>query len=401
MNKLIITKWQGGILTALISGKRAVTLNLEPVVNTSKLNNIYIGKVKNIVRNIGAAFVEYGDGQMGYYSMTENRHHIFADRKPHEGLRAGDEIVVQVVKDSVKTKAPVLSCYLNFTGKYSVLTVGKPSVGFSGKLTDAALKADLKGRIAEVKDSSFGVIVRTNAQYAAPEAVLAELERLKSRYTELLEQAPYRTCYSLLLGAPAAFITSIRDSYSSELSELVTDVPELYTQMKEYLEWYQPEDLDKLRFYEDEAFPLAKLYSLDTAAAQALGRKVWLKSGGYLVIEPTEALVVIDVNTGKYSGRKNLRDTILKINQEAAEEIAYQIRLRNLSGIIIVDFIDMEEREDRELLMGTLEKAVAPDPVKTTVVGISKLNLVEMTRKKIRRPFYEQLSAAGIDGAVI
>lgn len=401
MSKLIITPWQSGILTALISDKRAVSLNYEPASNSSELNNIYIGKVKNIVRNIDAAFVEYGDGRMGYYSLTENRQHIFADRKPHDGLRSGDEIVVQVVKDSVKTKAPVLSCYLNFTGKYCVLTAGKPSIGFSGKLTDQEKKADLKSRISKVKDGSFGVIVRTNAQYVEPEAVLAELELLKSRYTELLEQAPYRTCYSMLFETPPAYVTSIRDSYSAELSELLTDGPELYAQMKGYLEWYQPEDLEKLRFYEDESFPLTKLYSLDTAVSQALNKKVWLKSGGYLVIEPTEALVVIDVNTGKYSGRKNQRDTILKINQEAAVEIAYQMRLRNLSGIIIVDFIDMEESEDRELLMRTLEKATAADPVKTTVVGISKLNLVEMTRKKIRRPFYEQLQAAGINGAAL
>lgn len=399
MSKLIITKWQGGILTALVSGKRTFSLNLEPQVHVSELNNIYIGKVKNIVKNIDSAFVEYGDGRMGYYSLNENRRHIFADRSAHDELRAGDEIVVQVVKDSVKTKAPVLSCHLNFTGKYSVLTVGKPMVGFSGKLTDTELKGELKRRIMEVKDDSFGVIIRTNAQYAPPEAVLSELERLKTRYAELLDQAPYRTCYSLLFENPAAYITSIRDSYSAELDELVTDAPELYEQIKGYLEWYQPEDLDKLRFYEDADFPLSKLYSLDTAVSSALNKKVWLKSGGYLVIEPTEALIVIDVNTGKYSGKKNPRETILKINQEAAAEIAYQMRLRNLSGIIIVDFIDMEDSGDREQLMHALECAVSADPVKTTVVGISKLNLVEMTRKKIRRPFYEQLKIVGINGA--
>lgn len=393
MSKLIITTWQGGILTALVSGRMAVSLNLEPRESASKLNNIYIGKVKNIVKNINSAFIEFGDRQMGYYSLTENREPICVSGGGHSSLREGDEVVVQVAKDSVKTKAPVLSCYLNFTGKYSVLTVGKPMLGFSGKLTDAKRKAELRREIEAVKEPSFGVIVRTNAQEADTSVILKELGQLKSLYVSILEQAPYRTCYSLLYQAPSAYLTSIRDSNAQELEELVTDDPGLYEQIREYLTWYQPEDLDKLVFYEDSLLPMAKLYRLESSVQAAVNNRVWLKSGGYLVIEPTEALVVIDVNTGKYTGKKNLRDTLLKINLEAAQEIAVQLRLRNLSGIIIVDFIDMEQSEDRELLMHTLEQAVSGDPVKTTVVGISKLNLVEMTRKKIRRPFHEQVQA--------
>ena len=174
------------------------------------------------------------------------------------------------------------------------------------------------------------------------------------------------------------------------MEEILTDDPEIYGQIKEYLSVYQREDLEKLRLYSDPMVSLGKVYQLEKAMEEALSRHVWLRSGGYLVIDPTESMTVIDVNTGKYTGRKNLHDTIMKINLEAAGEISRQLRLRNLSGIIVVDFIDMESEEDKKLLLKTLSAYCLADPVKTTVVDITKLNLVEITRKKIRRPLYEQ-----------
>ena len=174
------------------------------------------------------------------------------------------------------------------------------------------------------------------------------------------------------------------------MQEIITDDAELFQELTEYLTDFQPDDLEKLKFYNDNLLPLKKLYSLETSLEHALSRKVWLKSGGYLVVDPTEALVVIDVNTGKYSGKKNLRDTIRKTNMEAAAEIVKLLRLRNLSGIIIIDFIDMELEEDRKELLSFLTQQAAKDPIKTTVVDITKLNLVEMTRKKVRRPLHEQ-----------
>ena len=175
------------------------------------------------------------------------------------------------------------------------------------------------------------------------------------------------------------------------MEEIVTDDPEIFRRIREYLDVCQPEDREKVRLYEDPLLPLEKLYSLEKAVSEALQKKVWLRSGGYLVIEPTEAMTVIDVNSGKYTGRKNLRDTIRKINLEAAEEIVFQLRLRNLSGIIIVDFIDMDSVQDQEELMALLTDRCRKDPIKTTVVDMTKLGLVEITRKKIRRPFREQV----------
>ncbi len=207
-----------------------------------------------------------------------------------------------------------------------------------------------------------------------------------------MKESSSRTCYSCLYKNLPAYITGIRDSYAGKLEEIITDCPDLYDQLKEYLENSQKEDAEKLKLYTDDLLSLGKLYSLENALSKALDKRVWLKSGGYLVIEPTEAMVVIDVNTGKYEGKKKLEETVLKINLEAAAEIARQLRLRNLSGIIMVDFIDMNQEAHKEALMDALRAAVAKDPVKTVVVEMTRLNLVEITRKKLRRPLYEQVA---------
>lgn len=208
-----------------------------------------------------------------------------------------------------------------------------------------------------------------------------------------MKEVPYRTCYTRLHQAPSTFLTNIRNAYADQLEEIVTDDAEIHKEIYHFLKQEQPEDLEKLRFYQDPLLSLKNLYRLDQVIEGATAQRVWLKSGGYLVIQPTEALVVIDVNTGKYSGKKTKEETILKINLEAAEEIGKQLRLRNLSGIIIIDFIDMWEEKSRILLFEHLKAVVLQDPVKTTVVDFTKLNLIEMTRKKIHRPLYEQIAA--------
>lgn len=391
MNKTIITKWNNQILTALVSDGDVLQLNLEHPSESSLLNNIYIGKVKNVVKNINSAFVDIGNGIMAYYSLEENTVHHYT--KPHTGaqIRAGDEIIVQVSKDAIKTKDPVLTSRLNFTGKYCVLTVGKNIIGFSAKILDTNWKQELKTQLEAEKDDDFGIIIRTNAKEVDTGLILGELRQLKTTYRQVMEAGVYRTCFSLLYEAVPASISSVRDTYSANMEEIITDEPEVFQAMEAYLKDSQPEDLGKLRFYQDPMVSLIKLYSIEKAIEDALNKRVWLKSGGYLVIEPTEALTVVDVNTGKYTGRKNPRDTIMKINLEAAEETSRQLRLRNLSGIIIIDFIDMELEEDQKLLLNKLSQWCAKDPVKTTVVDITKLNLVEVTRKKLRKPLHEQV----------
>lgn len=394
MDKLIITRWKSKVLTAVFTDGKAVSLTLEPENSSSLLNNIYIGRVQKVVSNIGAAFIEIGGGQIGYYSLEENRP-VILNRPGARKLNPGDELIVQVSKDAVKTKAPVLTGRLTFTGRYCVLTPHKAGVNFSSKLSDPALKRRLKPLLEEAAASlgyvDGGLIVRTNAAGADPEDVLAELNSLFLIYRRVLDESGHRTCYSCLYRSLPGYIASLRDAYTGCLESIVTDQADYYQELGQYLRDHQKEDLGRLSFYNDPMVGLSKVYSLEKMMEAALSPRVWLKSGGYLVIEPTEAMVVIDVNTGKYSGKKTLQETILKINLEAAEEIGRQLRLRNLSGIIIVDFIDLEKVEDREYLIRQLTEVTARDPIKTTVVEMTKLNLVEMTRKKVRRPLHEQV----------
>lgn len=394
MNKLIITRWDGCILTMTKADGVTVQLDLEEDGGQSILGNIYIGKIKNIVKNINAAFVDIGNGQMGYLSLAETHIRKTSGNpsgNPDSGkLRPGDEILVQVERDAVKTKAPVLTGNLNLPGRYFVLTSGKCQLGFSAKIQDEGWKRQLRLFLEAEKPENVGIIVRTNA-YNVPDAELKkELTALFKTYEDILENSLHRVCGSLLYESSPSYLSGIRDSFGPSLEGIVTDQQDIFQAVKEYLAKEQPEELSKLSLYADPLLPLYKLHQVEKSMEEALGKRVWLKSGGYLVIEPTEALVVIDVNTGKYSGKKNLHDTIMKINLEAAAEVARQLRLRNLSGIIVVDFIDMEAKEDQDLLMGTLENMLKADPVKTSVVEITKLNLVEITRKKIRRPLYEQ-----------
>ena len=313
MDKLVITRLQGKICTASVSDRKVTGITLEEEDKVSVLNNIYIGKVQKVVAGINAAFIDLGV-TIGYYSLDENKDHLFTQQGRSGKLRPGDELLVQVSRDAVKTKAPVLTANLSLPGRFCVLTAGKTGVGFSAKLTDAAWKNQIRKMLQEKYFEGFGIIVRTNAGSAEPEQILQECEKLKDQLKQLIKESSSRTCYSCLYKTLPSYIAGIRDSYAGGLEEIVTDCQDLYDQLKDYLETSQAEDAGKLKLYTDEMLSLGKLYSLDNALSKALDKRVWLKSGGYLVIEPTEAMVVIDVNTGKYEGKKKLEETVLKIN---------------------------------------------------------------------------------------
>lgn len=387
-------------MTALVAGNRQgqneiLELNLED--QESRLGNIYVGKVMHVVQNLNAAFVDFEKDRSGYYSLKENPHALYTGADSGR-LKAGDEIIVQIARDAVKTKDPVLTANLNFTGKYAVLTVGKPMISFSSKISDKDWKNDLRLELSDLMSDKVGVIIRTNAYLVDTDVILKDVARLLAEYSKLIQEAPYRSCYSLLYQAQAEYISTIKNCPSGTLEEILTDEPAVYQELNNYLTLYQPECLFALRLYQDPMVGLTKLYSLDTTIIQAAQKHVWLKSGGYLVIEQTEAMVIIDVNTGKYAGKKNQEDTIRKINLEAAKEICHQLRLRNLSGIIIIDFIDMETETDKTILLEALKTYAKNDPVKTTVIDITSLNLVEMTRKKGRKPLLEQLHTDSLSG---
>lgn len=400
MSKLIISRMNDRIVTALSDGGDILQINFDSDTDQPMVGDIYLGRVQNVVKNIQAAFIELGKEQVGYLSLGESS----------MKLTPGQEILVQLMKEPIKTKAPVVSTELSLPGKYVVLAENSGRVAISNKITDSERKAALKQLLeplcttadhAKTSDEDIlsteydlpgiGFIVRTNSERATDEDILTEARNLLKRYQLLRSQAVHRTCYSKLYSGDAVYLTTIRDTLSVDLTDIVTDQPDLYDNIKDFLQRYQPEDVSKLSLYQDKLLPLIKLHRLETVLERALNKRVWLRSGGYLVIEPTEALTVIDVNTGKYDGHKNMDETFFQTNREAAEEIAIQLRLRNLSGIILIDFIDMKEDEKKAKLLAELENHLKRDPVKTVLVDITKLGLVELTRKKVRRPLHEQV----------
>lgn len=399
-NRLVITKKDNMVVSALFEGKDMVQVSINPLEEAGILGNIYLGKVKNIVKNINAAFVEIEDGRMCYFSLQENRFPVLSkDQDYNEAtaelkevkVKAGDELLVQVIKEDVKTKAPVVSSNLNLTGKYAALTYGKLTIGVSTKIADDKERKRLKDIARGYQSKEYGFIIRTNAAYVPKEQLENEIQRLIEVYNNIRKYGVYKSRFSLVYKTPDEYICDIRDSYTDYVDEFITDDQSLFENMDQYLKEYQPEDLKKLRLYQDATLGLVNLYGINEKLLDAVRPYVWLKSGGSLVIQPTEALTVIDVNTGKaVSGKKQVQETFLKINREAAKEIAKQIRLRNLSGIIIIDFIDMELQKDKELLMQELEEYFKKDPVKTTLVDMTALGLVEVTRKKVRKPLHEQ-----------
>ena len=395
--KLVITKIDNKIVSALYENGEPAELHCtkKQEASVAELGNIYVGKVKNIVGNISAAFVEIGNGIECYYSIPENPTPIFTRKVGKKSINAGDELLVQVSKEAVKTKVPTVTSKLSFTGKFCVLTTGDTRMGASLKL-EKEEKERLTQIAKEYMSENYGLIMRTNAKGISEDVLKNEIEKLIQEYEKIVLSAQTRVCFSCLKKAPEAYLTELKNVQQEGLEEIVVEDYEIYEETKNYLESYQPEDLNKLRLYEDKLLPLHKLYNLEKQIEKALKEKVWMKSGAYLVIEPTEALTVIDVNTGKaIAGKKMTEETFFAINMEAAREIAIQIKLRNLSGIILVDFINLSDSEKEERLKEELRNLFKKDSVQTEVVDITKLGLMEITRKKVYKTLAEQLAEAG------
>ncbi len=391
-NKLIITMQKDRIISAIYEENEMVQVNVDQIGEKNILGNIYIGKVKNIVTNINAAFLEIADGKMCYLALEENQNPIYTKPKKTNKLVIGDELLVQISKEDVKTKAPVVTTNLNITGKYVVLIHGKSMIGISSKIVDEIERKRLRGYVQGMKGDSYGFVVRTNANHMQENRIKNEIEVLQKQYNDIVEFGIHKTSFSLIYQTPPGYICDIRDGFADSIDEILTDDTEIFENINSYLERYQKEDLTKLHFFEDKLITLGNLYGVKTKLENAVREKVWLKCGGTIIIQPTEALTVIDVNTGKaVSGKKQVQETFFKVNMEAAHEIAKQIRLRNLSGIIIIDFIDMEQQDFKDRMMKELGDLFRQDPIKTTLVDITALNLVEVTRKKVRKPLHEQI----------
>lgn len=388
--KVLMTKEKGCVWTWLLENEEAVEIHCSKEEENSGplLGNIYIGKVQNIAANIGAVFIDIG-GVNCYYDLSQAESAIFTRKQSEKkAVSIGDELVVQISREAVKTKAPTVTSNINFTGRLVVLTSGNTRIGVSSKLPKS-LRDEWKERLAPFKNEDYGIIIRTNAKDASFEEITAELEELRQKFQHLKEICVHRTCYSCLECAAKPYLLHLKNVYTEGLEEIIIEDDTLFHEVALFLEKEQPEYQKLLTHYKDPLLPLSGLYNLRHILGSALNEKVWLKHGGYLVIQPTEALTVIDVNSGKCVSKKKQEDATLKMNLDAAKEIARQLRLRNLSGIILVDFINLDDAEKMQILLKEFRKYLSYDPIQATLVDVTELQLVEVTRKKVRKPLYE------------
>lgn len=389
-----ITKYKNKIMSYTLDN---ATNQLDSINFTNEdadinsIGNIYVAKVMNVVKNLNAAFIEYlPNGVKGYLPLNFEQTPVLINRKYDGRIIAGDEILVQLEKEAVRTKEPVFTTNLSLAGKYCVITTGNTYKGISkkcGKVERTILKAALPS------ESPYGIVIRTNAveQINNIDIVKDECSKLISEMDRIIQFGKHRTCFSCVWKSPVAYLTFIRDSNYYEYTKITTDDETIYSQLKEFLELNQPELIPKLELYNDASYPISKLHSIQTKIDEVLGKKVWLKSGAYLVIEKTEALYVIDVNSGKNVPKKLNDNYMYSINLESAQEIMRQIRLRNLSGMILVDFINMPSQELNDKLLSELRIMAKKDKVTTTIVDMTPLGLIEITRKKIQKSLQEQI----------
>ncbi len=392
---MIIIRKEPYMIAALAENGRIAELHVAPEAKTSvRVGDIYIGRVKKLVPNIEAAFLEIQPGLECYYSLAKNPEPFFTHKSGKKSLCIGDELLVQVEREAVKTKAPTVTSRLSFTGKYAVLTTGNTICGVSGKI-QGEKRERWKQTVQEWKNDRFGIVIRTNAQDMSAEIVKKEVDQIMKEADLLIQKAASRVCFSCMKQTPPEYLTCIQGLTAGRQTEILVEEEHLYEDVREYLTERQPEDLPMLSRYQDPLLPLDKLYSVEYTIREALKERVWMKSGAYLVIQPTEALTVIDVNSGKCVLKKKDREGFLKVNLEAAREAARQIRLRNLSGIILIDFINLEDSCQQEQLLTVLADELAKDTVKAEVIDVTKLQLVEITRRKVHKPLHEAFQTVG------
>lgn len=385
---------------ALLEDDALCEIYVERAGSESISGNIYAGHVENVLPGMNAAFVDIGleknaflyagDIQVdtrGEQELTD----ALSDLNIRDLVRPGQQILVQVIKEPGGTKGPRVSSHVTLAGRLLVLIPTMRYVGVSRKITDPDERARLRA-CAEglLENGCCGMIMRTVAGGVAEDQLRAEYQALVEKWKAIQKRGTTVRAPALVYGDSGLVSRAVRDMLDAETFAVVTDDGALFAALIESAKLNAPAYEDRLRLHKGDV-PLFDARGIDVEIAGALSRRVWLKSGGYLVIDYTEALTVIDVNTGKYVGKNSLSDTIFKTNSEAAVEIARQLRLRDVGGIVIVDFIDMDTQEQRDALLAAFREAIARDRTHTNVADITSLGLVELTRKKTRPPLHRLL----------
>jgi ribonuclease E len=362
--------------------------------------NVYRGRVKNVLPGMEAAFVDIGTPKNAvlYWGDVHAERDDSVEREPgarriEHLLRPGQTIICQVTKNPIGLKGARLTEEVSLPGRFVVLVPGSNASGISKRLPDNERKR-LRKVLDDIRPEGHGVIVRTAAEGVSTDELRRDVENLLARWHEIEEKARRLPAPALLYSEPHLALRVIREEFTEEYRGVVIDDRELYELVRSYVADIDPTLADRVQLYdtETESLPIFERHHVHEQLHKALDRKVWLPSGGSLIIERTEALTVIDVNTGKNVGSSSLEETVFKNNLEAAEEIARQLRLRDIGGIIVIDFIDMEVKTNRQGVMAALRSALARDKTPTQVFDISELGLCEMTRKRVGEGLVETLS---------
>jgi ribonuclease E len=362
--------------------------------------NIYRGRVKNVLPGMEAAFVDIGTPKNAvlYWGDVQIDRGDEIEREPGTNriehlLRPGQTIICQVTKNPIGLKGARLTQEVSLPGRFVVLVPDSPASGISKRLDDRERRR-LRKILEEVRPEGHGIILRTAAEGATADELRRDVAQLLKKWNEIADKAKHVAAPALLYSEPHLALRAIREEFTEDYRGVIIDDRELYGLVRNYVADIDPSLADRVEFYDqdEENLPLFERHHVHEQLHKALDRKVWLPSGGSIIIDRTEALTVIDVNTGKNVGSSSLEETVFRNNVEAAEEIARQLRLRDIGGIIVIDFIDMEVKVNRQEVAATLRDALARDKTPTQVFEISELGLIEMTRKRVGEGLVEALS---------
>lgn len=397
MNQIVINIDEFQSRAAIIEDEKVVEVLIEREEERRINANIYKGKVANVLPGMESAFVNIGLEKNAFLYVNDLREFeekyldgICNSERPIEDiLTVGDEVVVQVLSEPRGTKGARVTTHYTIPGKYLVLMPNNNHIAISKKIKEEEERNRLEEIVRDLKPENMGVIIRTAAQGKSIFHFEREMEYLVKKWEDIEKKTSTAKIGEVLYKDNGIVATVLRDIFSNEIDELVIDNEEAYWEVIDYINAFSEKTLKtKIKLYNDDEIEIFERYGIEKEIENALKEEVRLECGGYLVIQKTEALISIDVNTGKNTGSYNLEQTVLNTNLEAAREIPRQLRLRNLGGIIIIDFIDMRLEEDKLKVLEALEQNLSKDRIKNNIVHFTDLGLIEMTRKRTGKPLY-------------
>lgn len=403
--EIFINESSGETRIAILEDSQLVEFYVEKPENERMVGNIYKGQVENVIEGMQAAFVDIGHETNAFlpFSEVEHNNHPFpgmldvADeeesnghsrsrshhRNGHPALRSGEDIIVQVIKEPYRGKGPRVTTSVSLPGRFMVLLPFDNHVGVSRKINRRSEKRRLKRIGYEIKPENYGIIVRTVAEEKSKKELQADIDYLIGTWKKIEGNIKKGNAPCIVYKDMEMASSIIRDVFTSDVDRVIVDDKKLYKKLSSYLKSTSPQLVDRLHRYEGRG-PIFDKYNIEKEIEKSLNRKVWLNSGGHLVIEHTEAMVTIDVNSGKYIGKKNHEKNSLKINLEAAREIARQLRLRDIGGLIVIDFIDMDQDRNKKKVYDEMKREIKKDRAKIALSPLSEFGLMELTRQRVR-----------------